>query len=203
MGNTARRHSHLAGALLAFGGMLGLLTLTACGGGEAKGGGGEAASGDSTAAAPASPGTAMASAASDSAAAPTGAPNGAEIYKRCATCHQATGKGMPGAFPPLAGSPITNAKDPAAAIRIVLHGLTGLVTVNGQRFNSTMPPYGTNQPLDDSSVAAVLTYERSSWGNTGSAVTPEQVAAQRAATASRKTPWTAEELEPLLRAGAH
>lgn len=203
MGNTERRHPHLAGAILAFGGMLGLLTLIACGGGEAKGGGGQAASADSTAAAVANPGTAMASAAADSDAAPAGAPNGAEIYKRCATCHQPTGKGMPGAFPPLAGSEWANAKDPAVPIRIVLHGLTGPITVSNQRFNSAMPPYGTNQPLDDSSVAAVLTYVRSSWGNTGSAVTPAEVATQRSATASRKTPWTAEALEPLMRAGTH
>jgi mono/diheme cytochrome c family protein len=196
-----RRSPRLSGAILAVGGMLGILGLSACGGGQAKGAALAQAGGaaDSTAAV-ASP---RAVAAAGSTAVTAAAPDGAQIYKRCATCHQLNGKGMAGAFPPLAGSEWADAKDPAVPIRIVLHGLTGPITVAHQRYNSTMPPYGTNQPLDDSSVAAVLTYERSSWGNTAGAVTPAEVAAQRAATTSRTTPWTARELEPLMRAGAH
>ena len=64
-----------------------------------------------------------------------------------------------------------------------------------------MPAYGTNQPLSDAEVAAVLTYVRSAWGNSASAVTPEQVAAERTATASRTTMWAAAELQPLLKGG--
>ncbi len=176
-----------AGTAVALGGALGVVALAACSKGQAKDASATAA--ESTAAVPE--------------AAPESGPTGASIYQRCATCHQANGKGMAGAFPPLAGSEWATAKDPAVPIRVVLHGLTGPITVAGQRFNSAMPPYGTNQPLDDSSVAAVLTYVRSSWGNTAGEVTPAEVASQRAATASRKTPWTAKDLQALMQAGGH
>ncbi|HUK63696.1 MAG TPA: hypothetical protein VLV15_10185 [Dongiaceae bacterium] len=62
-----------------------------------------------------------------------------------------------------------------------------------------MPVYGMGQPLSDADVAAVLTYVRSAWGNSASAVTGDQVARERAATASRTTMWTAADLTPLLK----
>ncbi len=176
-----------AGTALAVGGILGLVGLAACSKGQAKDPSGTPA--ESTASVPE--------------AAPESGPTGATIYQRCATCHQPNGKGMAGAFPPLAGSEWATAKDPAVPIRIVLHGLNGPITVAGQRYNSTMPAYGTNQPLDDSSVAAVLTYVRSSWGNTASEVTPAEVAAQRSATSSRTAQWTAKDLQALMEAGGH
>ena len=126
---------------------------------------------------------------------------GQQIYQRCATCHQATGQGLSGSFPPLAGSEWATAQNAAVPIRIVLHGLQGLITVRNQRFSSAMPPYGTGQPLSDAEVAAVLTYVRSAWGNKASAVTGDQVARERAATASRTTMWAATDLTPLLKAG--
>jgi mono/diheme cytochrome c family protein len=179
--------------------------LAACSGGEKR-----AADGDPMVSA-ATAGTAAAPAAADSpavaetmaAAQPGQTPNGARIFVRCSTCHQMNGEGLPGSFPPLKGSRFANAANPAAPIRIVLHGLQGLITVEGKRFNSAMPPYGTNQPLSDAEVAAVLTYVRSSWGNHASAVTPEAVAHERAATASRKTPWGVSEIEALLNSGSH
>jgi mono/diheme cytochrome c family protein len=131
----------------------------------------------------------------------SGQQTGQQIYQRCATCHQATGLGIPGAFPPLAGSEWATAENAALPIRIVLRGLQGPVTVKGQRFNSAMPAYGTGQPLSDADVAAVLTYVRSAWGNRASAVTPAQVAGERTATAARTTPWTAADLTPLLQGG--
>ncbi len=182
-------------ALIVLAAALGCAALAACDRGEAKTGGTPASGAAATAQAAAT--------GSMAAAAPEAGPTGATLYQRCATCHQPNGKGMAGAFPPLAGSEWANAKDPAVPIRVVLHGLNGPITVAGQRFNSTMPPFGTNQPMDDSAVAAVLTYVRSSWGNAASAVTPAEVAAQRAATASRTTPWTAKDLEALLTAGGH
>ncbi len=130
----------------------------------------------------------------------TGAPDGRQIYQRCATCHQPTGLGIPGAFPPLAGSEWASAADAGVPIRIVLHGLEGPITVKGQKFNSAMPAYGTNQPMNDAEVAAVLTYVRSSWGNKGGAVTAAAVHTVREATAARKTAWKAADLEPLLHA---
>jgi len=147
-------------------------------------------------------GQASASAAAPAAApAAAVAPSGQQLFQRCAMCHQATGLGVAGSFPPLAGSELATAANAAVPIRIVLHGLQGPLTVKGQKFNGAMPPYGTTQAMSDSQVAAVLTYVRSSWGNAAGAVTPAQVAAERAATASRTTPWAASDLQALLTSG--
>jgi mono/diheme cytochrome c family protein len=116
---------------------------------------------------------------------------GKAIYDAlCLTCHQADAKGLPGIYPPLtANEQITG--DPRALIRIVLHGLSGPLQVNGQSYGvMPMPPMG----LDDQHLAAVLTYVRASFGNQAPAVTVEQVAAERAATSGRATPWTAVDL---------
>lgn len=117
-------------------------------------------------------------------------------YQRCIACHQATGMGVPNAFPPLAASEYVNGSADRM-VAIIIHGLQGPITVNGAAFNSAMMPYGTNVPMTDDQVATVATYVRSSWGNTGSAVTAADVARVRAATASRVTPWTVAELDKL------
>lgn len=118
--------------------------------------------------------------------------SGAAIFQRtCQTCHQANGMGMPGTFPPLAGSEIVTA-DKAMVIRLALHGLQGPITVKGQRYNNVMPPW---KSLSDAEMAAVLTYARSSFGNNASAVTAEEVGQERTATSSRTTPWTIQELQ--------
>ena len=127
-----------------------------------------------------------------------GAGAGAELYQRCVTCHQANGEGLPGAFPPLAGSEWATAANPAVPIRIVLHGMQGPVTVKGAEYNGLMPAYGTGIEMTDEEVAAVLTYVRQSWGNSASAVTAQQVAAERAAPRSATGPTTAEELRSLM-----
>jgi mono/diheme cytochrome c family protein len=116
---------------------------------------------------------------------------GKRAYLRvCFVCHQPTGIGVPGAFPPLAGSPIV-AADPDRLIRIVLFGLQGPVEVNGTAFNGVMPPQGAQ--LKDAEIADVLTYVRSAWGNDAPAVTLEAVGKIRAAV-KRDTPWTWAEL---------
>lgn len=100
---------------------------------------------------------------------------GKAVYtKTCIACHQAAGQGIPGAFPPLAKSDYLN-KDTNRAIKAVLNGLTGPITVNGQKYNSVM----TSQPLNDQQVADVLSYVYSSWGNNNTKVTPAMVKAQR------------------------
>jgi mono/diheme cytochrome c family protein len=147
--------------------------------------------------------TASASPASAAAAAPAAAPDGRQLYQRCAVCHQMAGQGVPGTFPPLAGSEWATAANAALPIRVVLHGLQGPITVKGQKVNGTMPAFGTGQPMNDADVAAVLTYVRSSWGNRAGAVTAADVAKERAATASHAAPFTAAELTPLLGAGGH
>lgn len=92
----------------------------------------------------------------------------------CFACHQAEGQGIPNAFPPVAKSDYLNA-DVNRAIDIVLHGLTGEITVNGQKYNSIM----TAQTLSDDEIANVLTYVYNSWGNSKKEVTPAMVKAVR------------------------
>jgi putative membrane-bound dehydrogenase-like protein len=109
----------------------------------------------------------------------------------CASCHQTTGTGVEGAFPPLDGSPRV-AGDASAAIRIVLHGLTGPVQVHGKPpINSLMPPV---PGLQDGEIADLLTYIRHAWSNDAPIVSAAEVQAVRAAHQERQTPWTVEEL---------
>jgi len=96
----------------------------------------------------------------------------------CSTCHQANGAGLPGVFPPLAKSDWLVANPKAAAVDVVLRGLSGAVKVNGQDYNSVMPPMSQ---LTDDEVANILTYVLSSWGNAGGRVTKAEVAERRKA----------------------
>ncbi len=92
---------------------------------------------------------------------------GEKVYKaNCATCHQLDGKGIPGAFPALAGDKVVNG-DKAGHITTVLHGRPG----------TAMPAFGPQLP--DVDIAAVLTYERNSWGNQAGEVQPADVKALR------------------------
>ena len=91
----------------------------------------------------------------------------------CITCHQATGQGVPGVFPPLAGSEWAQG-DEERIIRIVLLGLNGPIKVEDKEFNNAMPGLGTS--LKDEQIAHALTYVRQEWGNKAGAVTPETVA---------------------------
>jgi len=87
---------------------------------------------------------------------------GEEVFKvACVACHQDTGQGLPGAFPPLAKSDYLLA-DPARAVGIVVRGLQGEVTVNGQKYNSVMPAM---TQLTEQQIADVLTYVLNTWGN--------------------------------------
>ena len=88
----------------------------------------------------------------------------------CATCHQQSGQGIPGRFPPLAGSSFLNA-DKHRAIKVVVNGLQGEIEVNGQKFNNSMPKF----PLSDDDIANALTFVFNSFGNSGKEVTPEEV----------------------------
>ena len=94
----------------------------------------------------------------------------------CTACHQPTGLGVEGAFPPVAGSDFLNA-DKNRAIGIALFGHSGPITVNGKSYNSLMPALN----LSDEDAANVLTYVYGSWGNAGHEVKPAEVAAVRKA----------------------
>ncbi len=125
---------------------------------------------------------------------------GERIYQqRCVSCHQPTGVGIPGVYPPLAGSEYATATDPGVPIRIVLHGLQGPIMVKGAEFNSLMPAYGVGIVMSDADIATLLTYVRSSWGNTASAVTEEDVEHARERTKDHTGAMTAELLKPLLK----
>jgi len=93
----------------------------------------------------------------------------------CSTCHQPNGEGMSGVFPPLAKSDFIKA-DPKRIVDVVLHGLTGPVTVNGKDYNSVMPPMSQ---LTDDEVANLGTYVLNSWGNPGGRIDKAEVAARR------------------------
>ncbi len=118
----------------------------------------------------------------------------------CVACHQASGLGVAGQFPPLAGSEWVLAPGPNRLIRIVYGGLTGPMTIKGVQYsNLTMPAMGRDLNLSDEDLAAVITFIRGNkeWGNTASAVTAEQVKTQRAQFKDRQNPWTAEELNAV------
>ncbi len=103
--------------------------------------------------------------------------HGAELYaKNCAACHQATGMGLPGAFPPLKGNAAVLDPDPTQQISAVLHGLQG-VAIDGVTYPSPMPPFGA--ALNDHDIADIVNHERSSWGNQARHVTAEQVKSLR------------------------
>jgi mono/diheme cytochrome c family protein len=125
--------------------------------------------------------------------------SGEQLYQRCVSCHQLNGQGTPGVFPPLAGSEYATAANVAVPIRVVINGLSGPITVKGGEYTGVMPAYGVGVEMTDQEVADVLTYVRSSWGNTAGAVTAADVARERTAKRDTRGATTAEELRRLMR----
>ena len=125
---------------------------------------------------------------------------GETIYEMaCLPCHQPEGKGLPGVYPPLAGSEWVRG-DAAPLIKIVLHGLQGPIRVVGQDFGGPgavpMPAMGG---LSDEPLADVLTFVRGAFGPNAAPVKAAEVQALRAAAGQRETPWTEPELNPRSR----
>jgi cytochrome c6 len=85
--------------------------------------------------------------------------------KNCAACHQASGKGIPGAFPALAGNSLVQGA-PGEVSTVLLKGRGGMPDFSGS--------------LDDAEIAQVLSYVRTSWGNNAAPLSGAEVAAQRA-----------------------
>jgi len=112
----------------------------------------------------------------------------------CITCHQANGQGIPGVYPPLAGSEWVNGPEDRI-IRILLDGLKGTVKVEGKEFNSAaMPSFGSaGFNFSDEKIAAVLTYVRQEWNNKSPAVDPAKVAQIRQQIGDHKE-WSQDEL---------
>jgi len=116
--------------------------------------------------------------------------------QNCAACHQVTGLGVAGSFPPLAGSEwVTGSEE--RLVRILLHGLSGPIEVEGKTYNGAMPAFGpkSGYRFNDQKIAAVLTYVRNAWGNSAPAITPERVKEIMAAAGERPGPWTGPELD--------
>ena len=126
-------------------------------------------------------------------AAGTSGPGAAVFNAKCAVCHQMSGKGIPNVYPSLVGSSFATG-DPAIPIRIVLHGFSGPIERDGQKFNGIMQPWKND--LSDQEIADVLTFIRSSWGNTAAAVTAAQVTEQRELTKTKAGAYTEAELAP-------
>jgi mono/diheme cytochrome c family protein len=120
---------------------------------------------------------------------------GASGYAVCGGCHQGNGMGIPGQFPPLAGSEwVLGGTE--RLVRVTQHGLTGAITVKSQGYNTPggMMPFGAAMSAGD--LANVLTYIRNNWGNEGTMITKEMVEKVRA-DEKRTTQWTEADLAPF------
>ena len=112
---------------------------------------------------------ALSAGASAQAAPATAEMSGASLFaQNCSACHQLTGKGIPGAFPALAGDAFPQGP-PEPVVRLLLNGRGG------------MPSFRAD--LDDRQIAAILTYVRSTWGNQAPMITPAVVAKVRGSAA--------------------
>jgi nitrite reductase (NO-forming)/hydroxylamine reductase len=100
----------------------------------------------------------------------------AAYLANCAACHQPDGKGLAGAFPPLAGSDFLSANTPATVLSSILKGITGKLKVNGVDYDGVMPAMSH---LSDEEIANIVGYVYASWGNTPKLVTAPQVKAER------------------------
>ena len=122
---------------------------------------------------------------------------GKAVYMQtCFVCHQITGMGLPGAFPPLAATDYTTG--PARRmIAMILKGVNPPLKVKELTYVAPMPPLPTVYPIlnDDKNVADVINYVRNNFGNKDEkGVTPEFVKGVRDEFASRTTPWVEADL---------
>jgi mono/diheme cytochrome c family protein len=117
--------------------------------------------------------------------------------QNCMVCHQTTGLGIPGQFPPLVGSEWVLGQDwhgDNHLVKILLKGLQGPVQVKGVTYNNAMPPWSQ---LTDEQIATVLTYIRSEWGNAASPISAAYVKEIRDKTTDRTEPWTMKDLQAI------
>ncbi len=112
--------------------------------------------------------------------------DGKQVYAgKCSACHQPTGAGLAGVFPPLAASEWVIG-DEKVLINILLHGVNGEMVVKGNTYNGAMPAW---KSMSDDELAAVMSYIRSDWGNQGAPITAKAVADQREATKAQSAPY--------------
>ena len=120
--------------------------------------------------------------------------DGKQVFTvNCVACHQATGKGLPGVFPPLDGSEWVTGDERVIA-NILLHGVNGELTVMGTVYKGAMPAF---QQLNDAELSAVASYVRAEWSNKAAPIKAELFVAERKAS-TRTTPFNGEvELKAL------
>jgi mono/diheme cytochrome c family protein len=111
----------------------------------------------------------------------------------CAACHQTHGKGLDGVAPPLMDSEWVLGSE-QRIVRIVLHGLTGPISVKGKTYRLDMPAFGS---FTDEQIAGILTYIRREWEHAAAPVEPGTVQAIRAATTDRHEAWVQDQLRAL------
>lgn len=116
---------------------------------------------------------------------------GKSIYSNCVPCHQASGGGLPGQFPSLVGADWVVGSE-KRLIAILLKGIQGPLKVGEVTYNGAMPPW--EKILSEKKIAAVATFVRGSWGNAGSEISEQKVAAVKKEFSSQSAPWTQEEL---------
>lgn len=117
---------------------------------------------------------------------------GKKLYAaNCAQCHQTSGIGVAGQYPSLVGSPWVQGS-PKRLAMLLLKGMQGPHPVGGVTYNGAMPSQEKN--MGDKKIAAVLTYIRNEWGNKGTEIPPELLAATRKEFLAKSDPWTHEEL---------
>lgn len=116
---------------------------------------------------------------------------------QCVACHQATGKGLPGVFPPLDGSEWVQG-DARTVANILLHGINGKITVAGAEYSGAMPSF---LQLGDAELAAVASYVRSTWSNKAEPL-PATLFAQERKASTRTTPFEGGEALHALAAKA-
>lgn len=120
--------------------------------------------------------------------------DGKKVYNNCIACHQASGLGIPGQFPPLIGSEWVDGGSKRLGA-IILHGINGPLKVGGQSYNQLMPPWNT---LSDEKLAQVLTYVRRTFGSLpegeDGVVTTDMMKAARDEFGAHAGPWTEADL---------
>jgi cytochrome c oxidase cbb3-type subunit 2 len=96
--------------------------------------------------------------------------DGAVLYAtHCQSCHQANGEGLPGAFPPLKGSPVVLDDNPELMVDIIMNGY------DARPNYGVMSAVGTNANLSAEEVTAIMNHEKTSWGNNSKQISPEEV----------------------------
>ena len=120
----------------------------------------------------------------------------AVFMQTCMACHQPTGMGIPGAFPPFDGSEYVQG-DTKRLVALVIKGYMGPITVKGAQFNNILIAVDTQFPMlkENAKLADVLNYIRTAWSNKAdAAITPDFVQKVRDEFKDRTSPWNAEDL---------